>query len=406
MKLSKRTLLAIGTFSALLPFGVAGAEAAGLTNTGATANSGVTTPLDRTIDLVVQQRAKARALTPAETQVYREQLQLLYLAMPAEARAEIQAAARNATSEEGVAWLGDRIFGTAVDAARKQVEDARKVNQSTATADQNQPAAMTQKLGGLDSDLVFVPTVGPCRVADTRLNITANWPGPVAGFTGRQIWGFASSAGYDYNDFQGGTGIAGSGNCAGTVYGTPHPVSVVATIAVVNTSATGYLRAWNGGTALTVGGILGWNAGDVLSNTTVIPMDRTIPMYPGSGPYKRDFAVFNNSGNPVDVIVDVVGYFIVNQATPLECINVTNTSISTSALDVLRTADACPAGYTPTGISCASSASGGDGVSVMKSFISPLGGGTPSTGTCRFENLGGASQTYWGYLTCCRVPGR
>ena len=30
----------------------------------------------------------------------------------------------------------------------------------------------------------------------------------------------------------------------------------------------------------------------------------------------------------------------------------------------------------------------------------------PSTGTCRFQNLGGASQTYWGYLTCCRVPGR
>ncbi len=169
--------------------------------------------------------------------------------------------------------------------------------------------------------------MGPCRVADTRLNIRADWPGPVAGFTGRQIWGFSSVAGYNYNDFQGGTGIAGIGNCAGTVYGTPYPVSVVATIAVVNTSATGYLRAWNGGTTLTVGGILGWNAGDVLSNTTVIPMDRTIAEYPGSGPYKRDFAVYNNSGNPVDVIVDVVGYFIVNQATPLDCINVTNTCI-------------------------------------------------------------------------------
>jgi len=406
MKLSKRTVLAIGTFAALLPFGVAGAEAAGLTNTGAAAASGVTTPLDRAIDLIVQQRAKARSLTPAETQVYREQLQLMYLAMPAEVRAEVQAASRNVTSEEGIAWLGDRIFGTAVDAARKQVEDERKAAQPSVAADQNQPAGMTQKLGGLDTDLVFVPTVGPCRVADTRLNITGNWPGPVAGFTGRQIWGFSNLAGYNYNDFQGGTGIAGAGNCAGTVYTGPYPVSVVATIAVVNTYSTGYLRAWNGGTTLTVGGVLGWNAGDVLSNTTVIPMDRTIAEYPGSGPYKRDFAVYNNSGTPVDVIVDVVGYFIVNKATPLECTNVTNTSTTSSAVDVLMTADACPTGYTPTGISCASSASGGNGVSVIKSFINPLGGGAPSTGVCRFQNLGGASQTYWGYLTCCRVPGR
>ena len=406
MSTNKRMWLAAGALAALLPFGVVGVDAAGMTDPVQGRAAALTTDLDRALELVVQQRAQARGMSAAEAQVLREQLQFLYLAMPEERRAELRAAAGSLRGDDMVAWFGDRIFGIAAESARKQVDDARKANRTAATSDQNVPAGMTQKLGGLDTDLVFVPTAGPCRVADTRLNLRPEWPGPVAGFTGRQIWGFSSGAGYDFNDFQGGTGIAGSGNCVGAVYGGPFPVSVVATVAVVNTSATGYLRAWNGGTTLTVGGILGWNAGDVLSNTTVIPMDRTIAMYPGSGPYKRDFAVYNNSGNPVDVIVDVVGYFIVNEATPLDCTNVTNTSTTTSAVDVLMSAAACPTGDTPTGINCASSATGGDFVKVIKSYISPLGGGAPTTGTCRFENTGGASTTYWGYLTCCRVPGR
>lgn len=394
MKSLKRTLVAVGVLAAFLPFGVASVDAKEVTSPVAVAPMRMATDLDRAIDLVVQQRAKAQALTAAERQVYREQLQLLYLAMPPEVRAEVLAAARNATSDEGVSRLGARILGTAADAARRQVEDARKANQPAVAVDQNAPAAMTQKLGGLDSDLVFVPTAGPCRVADTRLNITANWPGQVAGFTGRQIWGFSNLGGYNYNDFQGGTGIAGSGNCTGTVYGTPYPVSVVATIAVVNTSATGYLRAWNGGTTLTVGGVLGWNAGDVLSNTTVIPMDRTIAEYPGSGPYKRDFAVYNNSGNPVDVIVDVVGYFIVNKATPLDCTRVNGPGYFLPAgTSVLYATPACPTGYTSV-----------VGLPVTNEY--GVDAGTVLEDSCRISNYTGTTKSVNCDVQCCRIPGR
>ncbi|MCC6867206.1 MAG: hypothetical protein IT522_00150 [Burkholderiales bacterium] len=405
MHTNKRTLLAAAIVAALLPLAVTDAAAAVAIDPAPVRAIGATTDVDYAIDRIVFQRKKERGLSTADAQIYREQLQLLYLALPAAARTEISAAARNATSAEALSWLGDRIVGAAGEAARQAMAATTTPAQAVPDPEQRGTGGAMAKLGSPTTDLVFVPTAGPCRVADTRLNLSGSWPGPVAGFTGRQIYGYSVLSGWDYGS-QGGTGFAGSGNCAGTYYPGAVPTSVVATVAVVNTSATGYLRAWNGGTTLTVGGILGWNAGDVLSNTTVIPMNRSIPIYPGSGPFKRDFAVYNNSGSPVDVIVDVVGYFIENEATALDCVNVTNTSVTNSALDVVMTASACPTGYTPTGINCASSALGGDNVSIIKSFINPLGGGTPSTGTCRFRNAGGASQTYWGYLTCCRVPGR
>jgi hypothetical protein len=47
---------------------------------------------------------------------------------------------------------------------------------------------MTQKLGG-DGDLVFVATVRPCAVFDPPF-----WPGQLAGFAARQIWGYSDNS--------------------------------------------------------------------------------------------------------------------------------------------------------------------------------------------------------------------
>ena len=110
------------------------------------------------------------------------------------------------------------------------------------------------------------------------------------------------------------------------------PVSVVAIVTVINPVTSGALQAWNGGTTLIVGGaVLAWNPGDRGSNTTVIPMDRSIAAYPGSGA-KRDFGVYNNSGGPIDVIIDVVGYFIENRATELDCMFVSGTGTEHSCV--------------------------------------------------------------------------
>jgi hypothetical protein len=393
MKLSKRTLLAIGTFAALLPFGVAGAEAAGLTSPMPVAGSGLTTPLDATISLIVQQRVAAGKLSAAEAGIAREQLQLQYLAMPAAARQRVQEFARTATSQEGVAAVAQLLNTVVAEAARQQADEARNAQIAALPGSKQAAGGMMQKLGA-DGDLVFVATAGPCRVADTRLNLYSDWPGPVAGFTGRQIWAFSWFGGYDFNSEQGGTGVAGSGNCLGTVFPTTWPTSVVATVAVVNTSSTGYLRAWNGGTTLTVGGILGWNAGDVLSNTTVIPLNRSIAAYPGSGPFKRDFAVYNNSGNPVDVIVDVVGYFIENRATALDCTTVSGPGFTLAAGDSqLYSAPACPTGYTPV-------------VAQPVTNVYGVDAGTLFEDACRISNYTGTSKGVNCSARCCRIPGR
>jgi hypothetical protein len=364
----------------------------------------LSTPLDNVIDMVVQQRAAVQNLSTADALVLREQLQAQYLSLSAMDQQKLLDAARNASSAEGASATIDAL-ASAVQATARQLAADMAAESAKARTNQNQQ--ITPKLGTVGPDLVFVPTAGPCRVADTRFGIMPDWPGPIQSVAGRQIYVYSAVSGYSWATSQGGTGTSSTGNCVGSEFlSGPAPVAVVATISVTNTSSTGALRAWDGTPNLTTGAAATWTAGGTQANTTVVPINRTGVIYPGSGPFKKDIGVYNNSATPIDVIVDVVGYFIENTATPLECTNVTNTSVTTTSVDVLVPATACPAGFTPTGINCASSANGGNGVRVVKSYILPLGGGTPTTGNCRFENIGGLSQTYWGYLTCCRVPGR
>jgi hypothetical protein len=169
-------------------------------------------------------------------------------------------------------------------------------------------------------------------------------------------------------------------------------VSVVATVAVTNTSSGGALRAWNGGTTLTVGGIVGWTAGQTLSNTTVIPMNRSITAYPGSG-FKRDLGLYNNSPAAIDTIVDVVGYFIQNQATPLDCTTVLGPGYTLgSGVSTLFSAPACPTGYT----------------AIMGQPVTNQWGvdaGTILQTSCRISNYLGASASVNCDALCCRVPG-
>ncbi|MCC7040321.1 MAG: hypothetical protein IT516_08425 [Burkholderiales bacterium] len=391
-----RSTLGAAALALLLPMGSSMLEAAPITAPdGDKAMSA--TPIDRLIDLAVAQLVTSQKLAPAAALVAREQMQIQFNSLSKAAQQQILAQMQRVNGDEAAGEVAAALHAAVTDEARQALAAAQAAA-PPATMSQAKPTA---RLGG-DGDLVFVATAGPCRVWDSRFGM-----GPLAAFSATQVYGYSNSAGYSWStgDSQGGTGTAGSGNCTGTVFPATPPVSVVATVVVVNTSSTGALRAWNGGTTLTVGGILGWNAGDVLSNTTVIPMNRSIAAYPRSG-FKRDFGLYNNSPTAIDTIVDVVGYFIIdNKATPLDCVNAGAKLFESSAWSAAISTDACPAGYTPTGINCSSKVAFDD-VSLMDSYIKPSGGGVPSTGTCRFVNRDGQRIEYSAYLTCCRVPGR
>jgi len=380
-----RNWLAVGAMAALLPFGVANVGAAGVTTNVGGAATAMATGFDRAIDLMVQQRVAAQKLSPALALVAREQMQIQFMSLSKEAQGRLLAAAQNLKSEESVGALANALHSAVTDEARQALA-ASQAEQNAKVAS-GQAQRLAPKLGA-DGDLVFIATVGPCRVWDSRFGM-----GPLAAFGATQVWGYSDNGAYLWGFDQGGTGQAGVGNCAGTVYSGTRPVSVVATVAVVNTFSTGSMRAWNGGTTLTVGGILGWNAGDVLSNTTVIPMNRFIAAYPGSGG-KRDFGIYNNSPTPIDFIVDVVGYFIENQATALDCTSVSGPGYTLGAgVSTLFDTPACPAGYTPI-----------MGQPVTNQF--GVDAGTILQTSCRISNYNGSSAGVNCDALCCRVPGR
>jgi hypothetical protein len=383
MKSSTRNRLAIGACAVLLPFAVATADAATITPSESD-RSAFATSIDRAIDLSVAQRVALQKLTPAQALVAREQMQIQFSTLSKEAKDKIIALVRDMRTEESAAALATALQNAVTDEARQALVDAQ--GKLDAQASQAHPAP---KLGG-DGDLVFVATVGPCRVWDSRFGM-----GALGAFSATQVYAYSSFAGYLWStgDSQGGTGTAGSGNCAGTVYPGVVPVSVVATVAVTNTGSNGSLRAWNGGTTLTVGGIVGWIAGETISNTTVIPMNRSITPYPGSG-FKRDLGLYNNSPTAIDTIVDVVGYFIVNQATALDCTTVygTNTNIPANSSTLLAN-PACTTGYAAVG----TSANLQNGLYISTNDV--------NTG-CRLGNLTGGGLLGSCNTVCCRVPGR
>ena len=257
------------------------------------------------------------------------------------------------------------------------------------------------KLGSTTTDQVFIPIV-PCRIVDTR-----NVGGPISAGTTVNYFFWSNNVTYTWG-FQGGAGGPAGTACPGTV--NPNggaPSAAVVTVTVVSPTAAGNFVIWGGANPIPNASALNWTGpGQILANTTVIPWGGRS----GSGPGGSilDFAVeYNGPSGSAQFVADVVGYMVENTATALDCTNVSFTPIVSSGVDVLTNSTACPAGYTATSLNCASSASGGDGVKVIKSFLNPLGApGTPTTGTCRFENTGGASQSYWSYNTCCRVPGR
>jgi hypothetical protein len=247
----------------------------------------------------------------------------------------------------------------------------------------------TLKLGSATSDLVYVP-ITPCRAVDTRIV-----GGPINFQTQRDFFFYSDGA----NGFAGQGGDAGplGTTCPSTVFagGTP-PAAAAATVTAVNTTAAGNFVVWGGGPASSAPTIsaLNWDqAGQVIANTTIIPGG----LRAGGN---LDFTVrYNGPSGSSNVVVDIVGYFIENTATALDCTtNAASVSIpSQFGVDTPLAYPGCPAGYTRTGGFC----NGGGGTGTNGVYLIETG-----PATCTWRNTSGAAQTGNAVSQCCRVPGR
>jgi len=259
------------------------------------------------------------------------------------------------------------------------------------------------KLDSATIDQVFI-AITPCRIVDTR-----NVGGPIAAGTTRNFYFYNPD---DVNSSwasQGGTPGASVTACPGSAFtslggtlGSVAPSAAVATVTVVNATAAGNWLIWGGvgDLAGTTASSLNWSAGQVLANTTVIPSGERTGT--GAGGSVRDFAVkYNGPSGQADVIVDVVGYFVENRATALDCVYLIGTGSGTvlSGNFVLVATPSCSTGYTKTGTGC-----------YHQGSAIPLHVTSPSFfGRCTWLNDLSASVNaafYHSETVCCRVPGQ
>ena len=258
------------------------------------------------------------------------------------------------------------------------------------------------KLGSTTNDQVFIPII-PCRVVDTRAS--SGGSGPISAGASRAFFFFTTSNAFSWSAQGGASGTAVSA-CPGTVttpsggtLGNIAPSAAMATVTVVNPSAAGNFLIWSGVGAAPTSSALNWAAGQVLANTTVIPAgNRT-----GGA---QDFTVYvNGPSGSAEVVVDVVGYFVENAATALQCATQTVTgNIADNVADGANYAvnvPACPVGYTESGVGCAYSSN--SGVFLIEQSVE---GGFQD---CRWRNVSGVTlsgSNFRAEARCCRVPGQ
>ena len=105
------------------------------------------------------------------------------------------------------------------------------------------------------------------------------------------------------------------------------------------------------------------------------------------------------TGLSANIIFDVVGYFVVSDATALACTTVTSGAITIGASSTgSAVSPACGAGYTLNSGSC-------DSDSATMKLTSDKASGGNTTWTCTANNSG-ASAHLTATANCCHVPGK
>lgn len=232
----------------------------------------------------------------------------------------------------------------------------------------------TNALGSAAADLTYTPLPnGRCRVADSRV-ITSPLPGGVTrGIDTEDTASYAS---------QGGTGSTlgdGSANC-----GIPSFVNALAiSVSVVTTGSGGFFKIFENGQAFSTGSTVQYEPGVSASNDVIVKSCIACAV---------ELSVYSNTN--VHYVIDVLGYFMPNEATALQCTDTATTNLTIAAGAVGNaTAPACAAGYTQTSTNCESS-------TWQMPFV------FFKAGTCSAQNNSAGSATLRASRTCCRVPGR
>jgi hypothetical protein len=238
-----------------------------------------------------------------------------------------------------------------------------------------------QSLGSTIADTTFTPLPnGRCRVADSRVINSPIGAAETRDIDVEDIGSYASQGG------SGSTLGQGSGNCGIPSFATSLAVSVT----VLPIGNDGFFKIFENGQAFSEGNTVLFTGTVGASNDVIVRSCQACV---------DELAVYANQ--PTHSVVDVIGYFMPNQATALECVTVDGTEVSAPAGS---TRDAfggtCAATYTAIGGVCQTNFNHDS--SIMDEELSS------NRYDCQIYNPVGApnNQTAIAGTRCCRIPGR
>ncbi len=176
-----------------------------------------------------------------------------------------------------------------------------------------------RSLGDPDRDLVYVP-VTPCRILDTRI---AGGPIPANSFRDfdlTDVIRYAPQGGDTSN-----CNVGDKGSFA----------AAALNITVVTPNTAGYITAFPYLSSQPTAATLNYVAGDIRNGLAIVRLDQSAAT--------NEFSVYSFA--QTHLVADIVGYFREPEATALECITVSASTIVSAGI---RTSfsPSCPVGYT------------------------------------------------------------
>jgi hypothetical protein len=234
------------------------------------------------------------------------------------------------------------------------------------------------------SNLAYKP-VEPCRIMDTRnATVGSGVQGPISGGSLKQLPGFIT-AGSNWSIYGQTAPLSDCGltNPPGSAI---HGIAIVITVLNPNFDAFIGVSDVNSFTTTLSTVALNYAHGQGLSTMYFVPQIGSNNIY---------FAL--PAGLSAQIIFDVVGYYVLSDATALQCTTQTSGPVTVGASSSGNATSAACVGYTLTAGSCDSDSSN------MKLVADKASG---QSWFCSANNLGGSSAHLTATANCCRVPGK
>jgi hypothetical protein len=234
------------------------------------------------------------------------------------------------------------------------------------------------------SNLVYKP-LEPCRIMDTRsATLASGVRGPIAGNSLKTLPGFIT-AGQNWGQYGG--NAASDCGLADPPGASISAVALVATILNPNFDAYLGISDVNDLSTVLTNVALNYTAHQGLSTMYLVPQIASNNIY---------FAM--PTGLSAQLIFDVVGYYVLSDATALQCTSASSAPAAIGAgASASATSPACAVGYTLTSGNCHSDATS------LRLVADKASG---QTWACTAFNSGGASANLTATVNCCRLGGK